>query len=54
MYDLALDEQNDPDVRHEAIRVLKVVHKDWVEAQKAVAGVARDAKPSAAPFSGAD
>jgi len=54
MYDLAIDEQSDPDVRHEAIRVLKVIHKDWIEAQKAVAGVARDAKPSAAPLSGAD
>ena len=37
MYELALDEQSDPNVRHTAIQTLKVVHKDWVEAQKAVA-----------------
>ena len=37
MYELALDEQGEPNVRHKAIQTLKVVHKDWVEAQKAVA-----------------
>jgi hypothetical protein len=37
MYELALDEQSDPNVRHKAIHTLKVVHKDWLEAQKAVA-----------------
>ena len=38
MYELALDEQSEPNVRHKAIQTLKVVHKDWVEAQKAVSG----------------
>ena len=37
MYELALDEQSDPNVRHKAVQTLKVIHKDWVEAQKAVA-----------------
>ena len=37
MYELALEEHSDPNVRHKAIQTLKVVHKDWVEAQKAVA-----------------
>ena len=37
MYELALDEQSDPNVRHNAIQTLKVIHKDWVEAQKAIA-----------------
>jgi hypothetical protein len=37
MYDLALDDQAGPDVRHRAVQVLKVVHQDWLEAQKAVA-----------------
>ena len=36
MYELALDEHSDPNVRHKAIQTLKVIHKDWVEAQKAV------------------
>jgi len=36
MYELALDEQSDPDVRRQAIQTLKVVHQDWVAAQKAV------------------
>ena len=37
MYELALDEQNEPGVRHKAIQTLKVIHRDWVQAQKAVA-----------------
>ena len=37
MYELALDEHSDPNVRQSAIQTLKVIHKDWVEAQKAVA-----------------
>jgi len=37
MYELALDERSDPEVRHRAIQVLKVVHQDWLEAQKAIA-----------------
>lgn len=37
MYELALDEQSDPNVRHQAIQTLKVVHQDWVQAQKAIA-----------------
>jgi hypothetical protein len=37
MYELALDEQSDPNVRHKAIQTLKVIHKDWIQAQKAVA-----------------
>jgi hypothetical protein len=36
MYELALDEHSDPNVRHKAIQALKVIHKDWVEAQKAI------------------
>jgi hypothetical protein len=37
MYDLALDDQGEPDVRHRAVEVLKVAHLDWLEAQKAIA-----------------
>lgn len=37
MYELALEEQSNSDVRHRAIEVLKVVHQDWLEAQRAVA-----------------
>jgi hypothetical protein len=37
MYELALDEQGEPNVRHRAVQVLKVVHQDWLEAQKAIA-----------------
>jgi hypothetical protein len=37
MYELALDEHTDPNVRHQAIQTLKVVHRDWIEAQKAIA-----------------
>jgi len=37
MYELALDDHSDPEVRHQAIQVLKVVHQDWLEAQKAIA-----------------
>jgi hypothetical protein len=37
MYELALEERSDPAVRHRAIEVLKVVHQDWLEAQKALA-----------------
>jgi hypothetical protein len=50
MYDLALDERSHPQVRHRAIEVLKVVHEDWLEAQKAIAADLRDAPP-ARPFS---
>ncbi len=37
IYELALEEHHNPDVRRRAIQVLKVVHNDWLEAQKAVA-----------------
>jgi hypothetical protein len=37
MYDLALEEQGAPHVRQRAVQVLKVVHQDWLEAQKAIA-----------------
>ena len=37
MYELALEARSDPGVRHRAIEVLKVVHQDWLEAQKAIA-----------------
>lgn len=36
MYELALDEQSDPIVRRRAIQTLKVVHQDWLAAQKAI------------------
>jgi hypothetical protein len=36
MYELALDEENDSAVRQRAIQTLKVVHQDWVAAQKAI------------------
>jgi hypothetical protein len=36
MYELALEEQRKPDVRHRAVEVLKMVHQDWLEAQKAI------------------
>jgi len=45
MYELALDEHSDPEVRHRAIQVLKVVHQDWLEAQKAIA---REMRPNLA------
>jgi hypothetical protein len=37
MYELALEERSDPEVRHRAIQILKIVHQDWLEAQKAIA-----------------
>lgn len=37
MYELALEERSDPGVRHRAIEVLKVVHQDWLDAQKSIA-----------------
>jgi hypothetical protein len=37
MYELALEERSDPEVPHRAIQILKIVHQDWLEAQKAVA-----------------
>jgi len=36
MYELALDEQSEPSVRRQAIQTLKVVHQDWVAAEKAI------------------
>ena len=36
MYELALDEESDTAVRKQAIQTLKVVHQDWVAAQKAI------------------
>jgi hypothetical protein len=36
MYELALDEESDPSVRRQAIQTLKVVHQDWVAAQKSI------------------
>jgi hypothetical protein len=36
MYELALDEQGDPNVRRQAVQTLKVIHQDWVAAQKAI------------------
>jgi len=38
IYELALEEHSNPEVRRRAIQVLKVVHNDWLEAKKAVAG----------------
>ena len=38
MYELALDEQSEPSVRRQAIQTLKVVHQDWVAAEKAIGG----------------
>lgn len=37
IYELALEEHSDANVRHRAIQVLKVVYQDWLEAQKAIA-----------------
>lgn len=48
MYELALEEESAPDVRHRAIQVLKVVHQDWLAAQKAVA---RELRASPTPQS---
>jgi hypothetical protein len=53
MYDLALDDQSDANVRHEAIRVLKVVHQDWTAAQKAVAEFAAGVNFESMPIAGA-
>jgi hypothetical protein len=38
MYELALDEETDTRVRQQAIQTLKVVHQDWMAAQKAIGG----------------
>jgi hypothetical protein len=37
MYELALEEQGGPDVRHRAVQVPKMVHQDWLEAQESIA-----------------
>jgi hypothetical protein len=37
MYELALEDHSREEIRHRAIQVLKVVHQDWLEAQKAIA-----------------
>lgn len=34
MYDLALEDDRDPEVRQEAIRLLKLIHADWIQAQR--------------------
>jgi len=34
MYELALEEDRDPEVRQEAIRILKTIHADWIQAQR--------------------
>jgi len=44
MYELALDEHSDPNVRRQAIQTLKVVHQDWVAAQKAIGNRFRSLK----------
>ena len=51
MYELALEERSDANVRHRAIQVLKVVHQDWLEAQKAVARELEGATPPSTPIS---
>ena len=43
MYELALDEESDTAVRQQAIQTLKVVHQDWVAAQKAISSRAASA-----------
>ncbi len=34
MYDFALEEAQDPEVRQEAIRMLKIIHADWIQARR--------------------
>lgn len=48
MYELALEERSHPEARHRAIEVLKVVHLDWLEAQKAISDEIRRDLPATA------
>ncbi len=34
MYEIALEEDHEPEVRQEAIRILKIIHADWVQARR--------------------
>ncbi len=36
MYEIALEENGDPQVRHRAIQILKDIHREWVEARRIV------------------
>ncbi len=36
MYEMALDQETDAEVRRRAIQILKEIHSDWQEAQKAL------------------
>ncbi len=44
MYSLALADRSDPEAHHRAIEVLKIVHRDWVEGQRAIARALNCAK----------
>jgi len=44
IYSLALADRSDPEVRHSAIEVFNVVHRDWVEGQRAIARALNCAK----------
>lgn len=34
MYEIAIEEDGDPEVRQEAIRMLKIIHADWIQARR--------------------
>lgn len=34
MYEIALEEDREPEVRREAIRILKVIHADWIQTRR--------------------
>jgi hypothetical protein len=44
IYELAIEDEVPPDTRHRAVEVLKAVHQDWLEAQKALAHELRATK----------
>jgi hypothetical protein len=53
MYELALDDPSESDVRREAIRLLKVIHQDWSAARTAIVEHAAKSDPQCAPTAGA-
>jgi len=34
MYEIALEDDQEPEIRQEAIRMLKIIHADWIRARR--------------------
>ena len=34
MYEIALEDDGEPEIRQEAIRMLKIIHADWIQARR--------------------